>query len=337
MIDGEAELEECRRLSDAELLAQVRTLARDERAREIKILARLAELGKRELAERTGYSSLFQFCVRDLKFCEGSAYHRTHAAKACARFSKLLELIESGEVSVVAASLMAEHLTFENHQTLLRQAKGASRREMERILAGLAPTAKPPERARVIAVAAVATGPSTAAPGPDELPLGQTASERQHDSKIVIRTEHSFSFGDASEAKLARARELLAHKCPMGDIESIFDVALDALLEKIDPELKKTRARPDRGPRTAEAETRRIPNWVKRKVRERDGDRCSFVSADGVKCGEKKFLQFDHVVPWSLGGSSDDPDNIRQLCASHNQWLAKRLDDASSLGRGLPS
>lgn len=134
----------------------------------------------------------------------------------------------------------------------------------------------------------------------------------------MFRTEHVFSLDDAVEAKLTRARELLAHKFPKGDLESIFEAALDSLLDAVDPARRK--GRPGADPRPIEEQTRRIPEWVKRTVRRRDEERCVFVSRDGVRCGERRFLQFDHVVPWSLGGRSDDADNIRLLCGSHNRW-----------------
>ena len=136
--------------------------------------------------------------------------------------------------------------------------------------------------------------------------------------KIKFKTEHQFTFSDAAEAKLARVRVLLAHKYPFGDLESIFEAALDSLLDAVDPARRLPRATPP--PRDPSEQTRRIPEWVKRKVRERDEDRCAFISAEGHRCGERRFLQFDHIVPWSLGGRSDDPKNVRQLCGAHNRW-----------------
>lgn len=133
-----------------------------------------------------------------------------------------------------------------------------------------------------------------------------------------FRTEHVFTLGEAAEAKLTRVRELLAHRFPMGDLESILEAALDSLLDAVDPARRV--ARPDRDARPLADQTRRIPDWVKRKVRQRDEDRCAFVSRDGARCGERRFLQFDHIVPWSLGGRSDDPANVRQLCGAHNRW-----------------
>jgi hypothetical protein len=59
---------------------------------------------------------------------------------------------------------------------------------------------------------------------------------------------------------------------------------------------------------------RLIPSAVKLEVWKRDRGRC-------VECGSTKDLHFDHVIPYSQGGSSRDPRNIQILCAKHN--LAK--------------
>lgn len=61
--------------------------------------------------------------------------------------------------------------------------------------------------------------------------------------------------------------------------------------------------------------TRMIPAEVKRKVWIRDKGRC-------VKCGSTKNLHFDHIIPYSKGGSSLVAENIQLLCAKHN--LQKR-------------
>jgi 5-methylcytosine-specific restriction endonuclease McrA len=61
--------------------------------------------------------------------------------------------------------------------------------------------------------------------------------------------------------------------------------------------------------------TRLIPTTVKLQVWKRDRGRC-------VKCGAVDNLHFDHVIPYSLGGSSLVADNVQLLCARHN--LAKR-------------
>jgi hypothetical protein len=56
---------------------------------------------------------------------------------------------------------------------------------------------------------------------------------------------------------------------------------------------------------------RLIPTWVKLEVWRRDKGRC-------VTCGSEDNLHFDHIIPYSKGGSSLVPQNIQLLCARHN-------------------
>ena len=58
-----------------------------------------------------------------------------------------------------------------------------------------------------------------------------------------------------------------------------------------------------------------IPTAVKLEVWKRDKGRC-------IKCGSQDNLHFDHIIPYSKGGSSLLAENIQILCARHN--LEKR-------------
>jgi hypothetical protein len=60
---------------------------------------------------------------------------------------------------------------------------------------------------------------------------------------------------------------------------------------------------------------RLIPSWVKLEVWKRDQGKC-------CKCGTNSGLHFDHIIPYSKGGSSKNPQNIQILCGRHN--LEKR-------------
>jgi hypothetical protein len=62
---------------------------------------------------------------------------------------------------------------------------------------------------------------------------------------------------------------------------------------------------------THDVQTRQIPTWVKQYVYKRDGGRC-------VVCGSADQLHFDHDLPFSRGGTSAIPENVRLLCARHN-------------------
>jgi hypothetical protein len=54
-----------------------------------------------------------------------------------------------------------------------------------------------------------------------------------------------------------------------------------------------------------------IPTAVKLEVWKRDGGKCA-------KCEATSDLHFDHIIPWSKGGSSNTADNIQLLCGKHN-------------------
>lgn len=57
--------------------------------------------------------------------------------------------------------------------------------------------------------------------------------------------------------------------------------------------------------------SRIIPTSVKLEVWARDCGRC-------VSCGATDELHFDHIVPFSKGGTSLKAENIQLLCARHN-------------------
>ena len=56
---------------------------------------------------------------------------------------------------------------------------------------------------------------------------------------------------------------------------------------------------------------RQIPGDVQREVYERDKGQCT-------NCGSTENLHFDHIIPFSKGGSSKTASNIQLLCAKHN-------------------
>jgi len=58
-----------------------------------------------------------------------------------------------------------------------------------------------------------------------------------------------------------------------------------------------------------------IPTSVKLEVWKRDNGKC-------VTCGSGDNLHFDHILPYSKGGTSLKAENIQLLCARHN--LEKR-------------
>jgi HNH endonuclease len=63
---------------------------------------------------------------------------------------------------------------------------------------------------------------------------------------------------------------------------------------------------------------RLIPTAVKLEVWKRDRGSC-------VSCGSRENLHFDHVIPYSQGGTSLSAQNIQLLCAKHNLQKHDRI------------
>lgn len=66
-------------------------------------------------------------------------------------------------------------------------------------------------------------------------------------------------------------------------------------------------------------QTRQIPGKIKLAVFKRDAGQC-------VKCGAKDNLHFDHILPYSKGGTSLNEANIQILCARHNLEKSASLE-----------
>ena len=76
------------------------------------------------------------------------------------------------------------------------------------------------------------------------------------------------------------------------------------------------------GPRETVAGSRHIPAAVKRAVRKRDGEQCTFVSEDARRCPARRMLEFDHIEPVARGGASTVA-NVHLVCRAHNQHAAE--------------
>ena len=97
----------CRRpfseLGDQQLLEQTRRLAANQRGIDVHILDHLDEIDRRGLALRRGFSSLFDYAVRELRFTDAAAQRRIQAMRLCRRHGWVRACLQSGELSMTAA------------------------------------------------------------------------------------------------------------------------------------------------------------------------------------------------------------------------------------------
>jgi hypothetical protein len=135
-------------MGNAELLSDLERLVRANRSSCAKLVLHLAEVDARRLYREQAYSCLFEYCVRALRMSESEAYLRIDAARRSRSYPILIELLEAGELNLTSIRLIGPHLTQANHLQVLDRVRGKSKREVEQLVAELAPQPDAPASLR---------------------------------------------------------------------------------------------------------------------------------------------------------------------------------------------
>jgi 5-methylcytosine-specific restriction endonuclease McrA len=163
---------------------------------------------------------------------------------------------------------------------------------------------------------------------------------REGDSHPTVSTERhvhlKFTASEAFHRKLEKVKTLAWHRLPANaSLEQLFELVMDEFIGKHDPRARRNRRErraqaitsPKKAPlegRRTEGQSRSVAGAVKDDVFIRDNAQCTFVGVDGRRCGETRNLHVDHIVPRTRNGTSD-VNNLRILCAQHNQLEAERI------------
>ncbi len=147
---------------DRELLRQLNELVGNERHGEADLLAHLGEVEARHLYLEEGCSSMYAYCIDVLHFSEGVAGQRIRAARVARRFPILLERLRHGEIHLAGVSVLATHLTEDNHLERLDRARHKTRNAIEEIVADLAPKPDAPSLVRELPEPVPVSAPSAA-------------------------------------------------------------------------------------------------------------------------------------------------------------------------------
>ena len=126
-------------LSSRDLLSATRALVRKSHGVEADLLVHLGEIDERRLYAECPRPSMFAFCVEELGFSDDAAYNRITVARAGRKLPAVIEAARSGRVHLAGLRRLAPHLTQENHQAVLAEAAGKSKRDIELLVARLAP------------------------------------------------------------------------------------------------------------------------------------------------------------------------------------------------------
>jgi hypothetical protein len=348
-------------LSNQELLRRLHALVDAGRKNTAALLLHLAEVDQRRLYLEQACSSLFSYCTERLHFSEGAAYKHIRAARLVRRFPAVLDRLARGELHLSGLSILAPHLDEDNCDELLSLAVHKSKRVVEELMATRFPKPDAKQLIRRLPGSPRASGPEPIGPGQtrelkqpaDRLspgtagrpesraatagtvpPVAATAGTAPPVAATVPLSAGRYKVQLTASARLKhkidRARDLMRHQNPRGDLEVLFERALDQLLAHLERQRLGSRSAggaEEAAPLTVRAEGKRsryIPVAIRRAVWERDGGRCSFVDAtSGRRCTETGWLEFHHHEPFARGGGHQTA-NLSLMCKAHNVHIARR-------------
>ena len=252
-------------LSDQRLLERIKELSGLEHELEVVVIDHLRELHRRRLYLTLGFSSLFDYAVRELGYSDAAAWRRIKAMRLCADVEGARERLRDGSLTLNAAAQL---------QNAFDQQERKRGRAGRRAGAG-AGSAAPPNGST-----APTSGPARPAeprptPGPAMEPIMDAAARR-----VLVEQAAGRSTRQVQELLANAAPELAApaeRMRPLGagrwEIKAVIDddcrhglERLKGLLSHVDPHLTAGRllgrlvrealdrhdpARPPRGRRTA--------------------------------------------------------------------------------------
>ena len=336
---------------DHTLLHKLADLVCQDRSTTAELLEHMAEVDARKLYVSAGYSSMYRYCILELKMSEDMAYKRLRSARKARQFPAILDMIQDGRLHLAAVVCLAPQLKRANAADLLAAAANKSRAQVEQLLAerfpqadvqtqvrpisaqfseAIALPAQPHESAGVIALTTSGSKSLELAPGPvvpfDDAKVATPVAPLSPRPRLAPIAPERFALQvtltKSTHDKLRRAQELLSHALPSGDIAQVLDRALDELIGRLEKRRFAATRRPGKPRRSKSA--RHVPAHVRRAVSDRDRYQCTFVSEAGHRCTERRFLEYDHVHPVARGGEATI-ENTRLRCRAHNQYEAERV------------
>ena len=302
-----------------------------ERNASADVVEHLMEIDRRRLFLDQACSSLSAYCTERLGYSEDEAKKRMRVARLAKRLPQVLEELRSGAIHLTGLFLLSQHLTEQNAGVLLPQARGKSRSKLERLIARWFPRPDVPPKveplgqvggggaSRSLFPAGDSSGPAEPFTGP-----GTRKGDARPRVEPLSAERYRIEFTASAELhrRLEQAQELLSHSIPSGDLAQLFERALDELIHK---ELKRRLgAGKPRKRRELQPDSRRVPVEVARAVWERDGGQCAFVDAEGRRCSERRFLTFEHRIPFAFGGPPT-VENLCLLCKPHNSHTERQV------------
>jgi hypothetical protein len=134
-------------LSDDELLLRLDALVSESHRIEAELVAHIGEVDARRLYARFAFPSMFAYCTEKLHLSEAAAYRRITVARAARQCPAILSALRDGRLHLSGLATLVPLLTPANCSELLAKATHRTKRQIEELVATLAP--RPDARAGI--------------------------------------------------------------------------------------------------------------------------------------------------------------------------------------------
>lgn len=308
--------ENVKQLSDKVLLDQTNYLAEHERGVTILVLRHIREVEVRRLFVELGYSSMYAYCIKHLKYSESKTMSRLASARLMTELPEIEKQIEAGTLNVtnlskvqsfVRAEKAVQHeLSKDEKLSLISECHDKSTREVAKEL--IQKSHQPALLAEKF----------------------QMTSVVLNDGSINLEYSKFDALLDPENRELLQEfKNLYAHDLPDSSNITVLNFLLKKAVQHkkkelgliVPKKLEKPNATPPRSPKVS-AKRKPLPVAVKRLVWQRADACCEHRDKKlKLRCSSKFALEPDHIVPHALGGT-DEISNLQLLCRVHNSRRA---------------
>jgi len=330
-LEEEMNEQQIKNLSNNELIKSLENHFEIERKNSRTILLHLKEIEDRKLYADMGFPDLFVMLIKCFRQSETATNQRLYALRLMSDVPEIKERLVTGELNLSTVALAQRQIQREEKITGVKIDVAKKSEIVEKI------TSKTIAQAEKELMSLL----------PESSKTLETKERRI--SKDEIRL--SLTIPDRVKEKMETLKNRWAAVNPRMDQLEIIEHALDIALAQTNPGPKKKRSATEsvaQNSKTQQKESHKVyqadsadvaaTTLIKENSKrltyysvkidkvlwEKANNQCEYIDKiSGRRCPSKFGLERDHIVPLAKGGSNGIK-NLRLLCRTHNQLMARR-------------
>jgi hypothetical protein len=336
-------------MTNEELILKAEIAVKTERRSTSEVVRLFQEISSRKLYLERGFPNLYEMATKHFGYCAGSAMRRINAMRLTSIIPEIESKLESGELSLSVASEVQSFFYAEAREArpyslnakieLIETCLNKSRSDVERELVRRNPEREKRESVRHTSVGRVRVSfsisdelnqklnrlkdfLSQSNPSTEDLldrlaELGLYKFDPERKAARAIARQQTQKTESMPQPKTAATPSfhVSSKDCDKVSARASAQMPPPAevflLSDKIEAGHVVTPA-----PRTR---TRYIPARERQQMKHYAKGCAYRDEKTGRRCGHTKFLERDHIEPYSQGGANT-AQNLRWLCSAHNKW-----------------